>query len=62
MDVPLLITLVEDRPLIWDRTHPFYKHKKTTAETWKEICAILVDRYSSADEIERVQICMYTYL
>nr|CAH7747850.1 unnamed protein product [Callosobruchus chinensis] len=57
MDVPLLITLVEDRPLIWDRTHPFYKHKKTTAETWKEICAILVDRYSSADEIERVQIC-----
>ncbi|VEN47846.1 unnamed protein product, partial [Callosobruchus maculatus] len=57
MDVDLLLTLIEERPVIWDKTHEYYKHKKTTADSWKEICAIIVDRYSSADEDERTQIC-----
>nr|CAI5861142.1 unnamed protein product [Callosobruchus analis] len=57
MDVDLLLTLVGERPVIWDKTHEFYKHKKTTADAWQEICAVIVDRYSSADDIEKTQIC-----
>nr|CAI5861147.1 unnamed protein product [Callosobruchus analis] len=60
MDVDLLLTLVGERPVIWDKTHEFYKHKKTTADAWQEICAVIVDRYSSADDIEKTQICTYT--
>ncbi|CAH1988448.1 unnamed protein product [Acanthoscelides obtectus] len=57
VDVELLISLVAERPAIWDRTHRYYKHKKASAQAWKEICTIVVDQYMKAEDTEKVQIC-----
>nr|CAI5861144.1 unnamed protein product [Callosobruchus analis] len=54
-----MISLVQERPIIWDKTHEMYKHKNKTAEAWREICSILVEEYSDAYEDEQTQICKY---
>lgn len=37
----LLITLVEGRPVLWDKTLKIYKDKRLTYEAWREIFIIL---------------------
>nr|CAH7747854.1 unnamed protein product [Callosobruchus chinensis] len=54
-----MITLVQEQPIIWDRTHELYKHKNETAKAWREICSILVEEFNTADEHEKTQICKY---
>jgi hypothetical protein len=40
-DVERLILLVEDRPVLRDKTIGQYKYKSKTLEAWKEMCALL---------------------
>jgi hypothetical protein len=37
----LLITLVEERPAIWDKTLDCYKDKKLKESAWRGTCVIL---------------------
>jgi hypothetical protein len=38
LDIDLLISLVEARPVLWDKTHDIYKERNETKNAWKEVC------------------------
>lgn len=61
IDNELLITLVEQRPVLWDKTSEEYKNRNKTLEGWKEICRILKDGYNELSEKEQNEIGMYKY-
>lgn len=50
MNNQILIGMVEERPVLWDRTDENYKNRQKTAECWTEICRLLIDGY---DEMPR---------
>jgi hypothetical protein len=52
VDSELLISFIEERPILWDRTYETYKEKDITLEAWREICTIVNPDYESLDERE----------
>ncbi|KAI4454943.1 madf domain transcription factor [Holotrichia oblita] len=52
-NVELLITLIEERPVIWDKTLEIYKNKVLRETAWREICVILKDGFEEMNEKER---------
>lgn len=38
IEVDHLITLVEQRPILWDKTSEEYKNKNAKTTAWKEVC------------------------
>lgn len=38
IDSEVLISLVEERPVLWDNTLPGYKDRITTVCAWAEVC------------------------
>lgn len=53
IDSELLITLVQQRPVLWDKTIDEYKDRNKTLEGWKEICRILKDDFDEISEKEQ---------
>lgn len=53
INTELLISLVEDRPVIWDKTLEIYKDKNSKASAWREICVILKEDFEGMDQKER---------
>lgn len=49
----LLISLIENRPIIWDRTLETYKDKNMRAAAWREVCNILKEDFERMEEKER---------
>lgn len=41
IEVDMLITLVQERPVLWDKSLEEYKYKNLTLNAWEEICGIL---------------------
>lgn len=56
IDNELLITLVEQRPVLWDKTAEDYKNRNKTLEGWKQVCRILKDNYDELSEKEQNEI------
>lgn len=56
VSVTRLITLVKERPVLWDRQEEVYKNRKLTRKAWAEICEALIDNYHDLGEPERVAI------
>ncbi|RVE53982.1 hypothetical protein evm_001385 [Chilo suppressalis] len=50
----LLITLIKQRPVLWDRDLEIYKDRTARAEAWREIYPILYKKYASMDENEKI--------
>lgn len=50
ISVSQLISLVRERPVLWDRQREVYKNRKLTKKAWAEICELLVDNYEELDE------------
>jgi hypothetical protein len=40
-DIDLLISLVETRPVVWDKTDDVYKGRNETKRAWREVCICL---------------------
>jgi hypothetical protein len=40
-DTDLLISLVEDRPVLWDKTDDIYRDRNETKKARKEVCICL---------------------
>ena len=40
-DTDLLISLVEARPVLWDKTDDIYKDRNETKKAWREVCICL---------------------
>lgn len=53
IDVDLLITLVQERPVIWDKSLEEYKYKNLTLKAWEEICGSLNDDFENLDETNK---------
>jgi len=43
IDIEMLISLVENKPVLWDKTLESYKNKQLNFTTWKEICKTIHD-------------------
>lgn len=50
IDIEHLISLVETRPALWDRTADGYKDNTTKTTAWNEICSILNIRFRLLNE------------
>lgn len=50
ISVTQLISLVRERPVLWDRQREVYKNRKLTKRAWTDICELLVDNYEELDE------------
>lgn len=52
MDVELLISEIEKRPVIWDTSNEDYKNKPKKADAWVDICCTLFEDYAFKSEAE----------
>ncbi|XP_072394828.1 uncharacterized protein [Diabrotica undecimpunctata] len=56
VDVEFLISLVEARPSLWDKTNNNYKDKHLKAAAWREICCLLFENFEELEQIEQQNI------
>ncbi|CAG5023509.1 unnamed protein product [Parnassius apollo] len=49
----MLISLVEARPTLWDKTIASYKNRNETKEAWKEVCIGLNSSFEELDDNEK---------
>ncbi|XP_038207071.1 uncharacterized protein LOC119828854 [Zerene cesonia] len=48
-----LISLVENRPVLWDKTQECYKNRQSSFAAWREICFALNERFETLPEKEK---------
>lgn len=53
INTDMLISLVEARPTLWDKTLDIYKDKTSKESAWREICTILNEDFPELDQKER---------
>lgn len=53
IDNDLLITLVEQRPVLWDKTLDAFKDRDATRKAWCEVCKELRSDFSDLDDKEK---------
>ena len=46
-DVNLLISLVDVRPVLWDKTDDIYKDRNETKKAWREVCICLQEDFEA---------------
>lgn len=61
-DCDLLISLVEARPAIWDKSLDLYKDKTNRTSAWREICSILNPDFEEMVQKKKSEYGMYTIL
>ncbi|CAH2017500.1 unnamed protein product [Acanthoscelides obtectus] len=47
------VTLVEDRPVLWDTTLDKYKDNTASIAGWREICVILMEDFEAMEQRQR---------
>ena len=52
-DTDLLISLVEARPVLWDKTDDIYKDRKETKNAWREVCICLQEDFEALDDVKK---------
>lgn len=45
-----IISLIEARPVLWDKTSHMYKDRNETKKAWKEVCTELNNDFINYDE------------
>ena len=50
VDVEMLISLVQDRPVLWDKSLESYKSKTETTAAWREVCNHLNPDFESMSD------------
>ncbi|KOB69841.1 hypothetical protein OBRU01_16111 [Operophtera brumata] len=53
IDPEQLITLVQERGVLWDKTLNDYKDKHLKIAAWREVCCVLIPEFDNLDEKER---------
>jgi hypothetical protein len=49
--IELLISQVEARPLLWDKTYDIYKDRNETKEAWREVCIGLKENFEALGDV-----------
>lgn len=55
IEVDHLITLVEQRPVLWDQTSEEYKNKNAKTTAWKEVCENLFPCFKELSNQEKTK-------
>ncbi|XP_049871226.1 uncharacterized protein LOC126370433 [Pectinophora gossypiella] len=53
-DYDLLINLVQEREVLWDKTSESYKDKRKNIKAWQEICVILNEKETLSDKEKNI--------
>lgn len=53
VNLELLITMIEERPVIWDKTLEMYKDRNLTRSAWKEICLAFVEDFDDKSDKQK---------
>lgn len=53
INIELLITHVESRPVLWDKTLDIYKDRNQTKKAWKEVCKKLKGNFEELSDTEK---------
>ena len=52
-DINLLISVVEARPVLWDKTDDIYKDRNETRKAWREVCMCLQEDFETLGDIQK---------
>ena len=53
LDVDLLISLVEARPVLWDKTDDIYKDRNEAKKAWREVCICLQEDFEALGDAKK---------
>lgn len=53
IDVDVLISLVEARPVLWDKTLDTFKDRNLTRDAWREVCCGLKNDFEVMKDNEK---------
>jgi len=59
IDNEFLISLVEARPVLWDKTLDVYKDRVATKNAWREVCNELNSKFEELEDSEKNQYGKY---
>jgi hypothetical protein len=52
-DTDLLISLVEARPVLWDKTEDIYKDRIETKKAWREVCICIQEDFEAISDVQQ---------
>jgi hypothetical protein len=52
-DIDLLISRVEARPVLWDKTDDIYKDRNETKKAWREVCICLQEDFEALGDVKK---------
>lgn len=61
IDKEMLISLVEDRPVLCDKTLDKYKDNTTSIAGWREICGFLMEDFEVMEQRQRQEFGKYLF-
>lgn len=56
IDIDYLISLVQERPIIWDKSHEHYSDKFRKANEWAAVCKIIFQDYEEFEDQKKNKI------
>jgi len=59
MDVELLITEIENRPVLWDISDVLYKDRNKKNDGWMECATVMYKHFGEKTEVEQKIISKY---
>ena len=52
-DTDLLISLVEARPVLWNKTDDIYKDRNERKKEWREVCICLQEDFEALGDVRK---------
>jgi len=52
-DIDLFISLVEARPVLWDKMDDIYKDRNETRKAWREVCICLQEDFEALGHVQK---------
>ena len=52
-NIDLLISLVEARSMLWDKTDDIYKDRNETKKAWREVCICLQEDFEALGDVQK---------
>lgn len=56
IDIDFLISLVQERPILWDKSHEHYSDKFRKANEWAAVCKIIFQDYEEFEDQKKNKI------
>ena len=53
IEIELLISLVEERPVLWNKNIDGYKNRNFTVAAWNDVCSVLHEGFNSLSDKEK---------